>query len=524
MSIVRLALAAFLACLVAPSVNAQASEAIEGHWVVVPRMAPETISPGVVPRVFSFEQKHGKLSGTFLWYAQPYPLSDFVASGDALQLKITIERLGKTTVRPMYAKVSADKRFIDVWLKEMPVGAPPFTARKVSQTALAAILQSSPQPDNLQKLPLPPRRLVPQVGSAPTPPMGWNSWNHFREAVTDKDIREMADALVSSGLRDAGYVYVSIDDGWQSKRDANGVLQPNSNFPDMKALADHVHSKGLKLGIYSSPGPLTCAGYLGSHGHEEQDAKTFAEWGVDLLKYDWCGARTIYESKADMQALYQKMGEALRATGRPIVYSLCQYGAYDVSSWGRDVGGSMWRTGGDTIEGDLWSAIDHRFDDNGTAEHAGPGGWNDADMMLVGIPGLSEEEWRTHFTLWAISASPIILGNDLRNMSPAVKSILANRAVIAVNQDPLGRQATRGLKDGDAEIWTKPLADGSMAVALFNRGKEPRMVSAAWSKLGLAGRRRVVDLWRGADLGSREDYAVEVPRHGSVLLKVSPRP
>src|SRR5579884_1955950 len=234
---------------------------------------------------------------------------------------------------------------------------------------------------------------------AATPPMGWNSWNHFAERVTDADVRAAADALVSSGMRDAGYIYVNIDDTWEGQRDANGVIHTNSKFPDMKALADYVHSKGLKLGIYSSPGPKTCAGYEGSYGHEEQDAKTYAAWGIDYLKYDWCGARNIYKDD-EMQAVYQKMGDALQASGRPIVYSLCQYGRQEVWEWGPDVGGNLWRTTGDIR--DSWDSMSKiGFNQDELAPYAAPGHWNDPDMLEIGNGGMTDTEYRTHMSLWS---------------------------------------------------------------------------------------------------------------------------
>jgi alpha-galactosidase len=393
--------------------------------------------------------------------------------------------------------------------------------RRASLQEVAQAIAGAPRNLKTQKIALPQLRALPTNSLAPTPPMGWNSWNHFREAIDDKVVREMADALVSSGLRDAGYMFLNIDDGWQGRRDQNGVLHPNIKFPDMKALADYVHAKGLKLGIYSSAGPLSCAGYVGSHGYEAEDAETFARWRVDLLKYDWCSAFEIYKAQPEMQALYQKMGEALQATGRPIVYSLCQYGLFDVGSWGRKVGGNLWRTGGDTVAGNRWASISARFESNGQSDENGPGGWNDPDMMLIGNGGLSEEEQRTHMTLWAMLAAPLILGNDLRLMTPAVRAIVTNREVIAVDQDALGKQGRPVYRDGFLEIWTKPLADGATALALFNRGDAPATIKAKWAELGLSGPQRVRDLWKQTDLGHiDEGYEIDIAAHDSVLLKV----
>lgn len=395
--------------------------------------------------------------------------------------------------------------------------------RRVSPEELMAITSRAPALIT-RPLPLPPPRQLPWDGLAVTPPMGWSSWNHFKESIDDRTVREIADVMVSSGLRDAGYVYVNIDDGWQGDRDAEGMLHANSKFPDMKALADYVHAKGLKLGIYSSPGPVTCCGYLGSHGYELQDARTFARWGIDLIRHDWCTAGVIYKTQAEMQATYQKMGEALRAAGRPIVYTLCQYGLFKVGSWGRKVGGHMWRTGPDMAEGLRWEMISQRFEENGSPEDQVPGGWNDPDHMVIGLDGIAEEEERTHMTLWAIQGAPLILGNDLRAMSQTVKRIVLNPGVIAIDQDPLGKNGRRIVKDGTSEVWLKPLADGSSAVALFNRGGQDAEVSVKWADLGLHCVERVRDVWAHADMGAcAAGYQALIPSHGSVLLRVEGR-
>jgi alpha-galactosidase len=367
--------------------------------------------------------------------------------------------------------------------------------------------------------PLPPHRIVPQRGLALRPPMGWSSWNKFAERVDDKSVREIADALVSSGLRDAGYVYVNIDDGWQGKRDASGRLQPNSKFPDMKALADYVHARGLKLGIYSSPGPKTCAGYEGSYGHVEQDAKTFAECGIDYLKYDLCSGEAFYHTPETVYATYQQMGEALVATRRPIVYSLCEYGRFDVGAWGRQVGGSLWRTTGD-ISDDYATMATIGFDKNGAPNHTGPDGWNDPDMLEVGNGGMSGDEYRTHMALWAMLAAPLILGNDVRSMTPETLAILKNPEVIAVDQDPGGRQGLPVQKSGAIEIWTKALSDGSTAVGLFNRGEAEATIAGDWKSIVGGTPTHVRDLWAQADAPAGDRYSFTVPKHGVVLLAV----
>ena len=354
-----------------------------------------------------------------------------------------------------------------------------------------------------------------------TPPMGWNSWNKFAEKVDDQAVRGMADAIVSSGMKDAGYIYVNIDDTWEGQRDAQGNIQSNSKFPDMKALADYVHSKGLKIGIYSSPGPKTCAGYEASYQHEEQDAKTWAAWGFDYLKYDWCSAEKVYKP-SEMQAVYKKMSDALKATGRPIVFSLCQYGLQKVWEWGASVGGNLWRTT-DDIE-DKWDSMSKiGFDKQASlAKFAGPGHWNDPDMLEIGNGGMTPTEYRTHMSLWAMLAAPLLAGNDLRSMSAETRGILTNKEVIAIDQDTLGQEATRVSREGAAEVWTRQLANGDLAVGLFNRSEGMTEVTARWEILGLKGKHKVRDLWNHADLGSvRDYYSAEVSAHGVVLVRIA---
>lgn len=375
-------------------------------------------------------------------------------------------------------------------------------------------------------------------GLAKTPPMGWNSWNKFKENINDQLIREIADAMVSSGMRDAGYEYINIDDFWEAEnRDSLGNIQSDpERFPDMKALADYVHSKGLKLGIYSTPGNLTCGLQIGSYGHEEQDAKTFAEWGIDYLKYDWCGAGWSTSGNprkpgnpaglglpdAEMPALYKLMGDALKATGRPIVYSICQYGRYNVGTWGDSVGGNLWRTSGDIS--DHFSSMVSQIEPNSRwAEYAGPGRWNDPDMLEVGNGGMTNTEYKAHFSMWAIMAAPLIAGNDLRNMSQETIEILTNKEVIAVDQDPLGIQGTRVRQSNEQEVWSKLLADSSRAVVLFNRGVLPAGITVYWDDLGMNGETAEVrDLWEHASKGIYKDsFTAGVPGHGAVMLKIT---
>lgn len=374
--------------------------------------------------------------------------------------------------------------------------------------------------------------LAQKTELAATPPMGWNSWNHFAAKVTEKDVRAAADALVSSGMRDAGYIYVNIDDGWQGRRDAQGNIQPNEKFPDMKALADYVHSKGLKLGLYSSPGPRTCAHFDGSLGHEEQDAATYAAWGVDYLKYDLCSFGDLMKQKDggeehrkaydSMREGYEKMHQALLKAGRPIVYSYCQYGLDAVWQWGPSEGANLWRTTGDIQ--DRWDRMTLiGFAQAGLSKYAGPGHWNDPDMLEIGNGGMTNIEYRTHMSLWALLAAPLLAGNDLSRMDDATREILTNREVIAVDQDSLGVQGDRVSAVGPVEIWMKPLRGGGKAVGLFNRGESELPVTLSLKDVGFE-KASLRDLWAHKDLGEFKDqYSTIVPRHGVSLLLVQKR-
>jgi alpha-galactosidase len=359
---------------------------------------------------------------------------------------------------------------------------------------------------------------------AATPPMGWNSWNHFAEKIDDATVRAQADALVSSGMQAAGYVYVNIDDTWEGERDAGGVIHPNAKFPDMKSLADYVHSKGLKLGIYSSPGPKTCAGYAGSYAHEEQDARTYAGWGIDYLKYDLCSLTEQLdkvppsEAHRIMREAYVKMHQALLKTGRPILYSLCQYGWDSVWRWGAEVGGNSWRTTGDIT--DTYARMaEIGFSQAGLAKYAGPGHWNDPDMLEVGNGGMRTEEYRTHMTLWALLAAPLLAGNDLTKMTPETVALLTNRDIIAIDQDRAGRQADRAWAEGKFEVWARTLADGSKVVGLFNRASKSDQIEVDFSKLGYTQAIKARDVWANSDLGTLPlTWQAVVPGHGVILL------
>lgn len=491
---------------------------LAGIWLV------ESNSPqGMIPQVIELDLNEQGLSGD--WQSVTHwpwrysgAIKEVAIDQDSLSFKVFH---GTWPGMVWRGHIQDENHFIMTLIGKdnLPIKTRQF--RRISTKELAQVQDQAPRDFITQKLPLPEVRDLPSNGLALTPPMGWNSWNVFKETIDDKTVRETANALVSSGLRDAGYVYVSIDDGWQGQRDTMGVLHPNSKFPDMKALADYLHQRGLRFGIYTSPGPETCAGYTGSHGHEVQDARTFAQWGIDLIKFDWCSADDIYKTQAEMQAVYQKMGAALLATHRQIVYSLCQYGEFDVGSWGRKVSGNLWRTGNDSVSGDQWTAISARFDSDGNPQDSGPGGWNDPDMMLIGLGGLTMEEARTHMTLWAMLAGPLFLGNDLRSMTPETKDVLLNHQIIAIDQDPLGVQGKRVQKSGDVETWTKPLSDGSTAVAVFNRGDSKAGIPVQWSQLGLGGRRSKRELWTGDELHTRQDFSVvDIPRHGVRIFRV----
>jgi len=367
---------------------------------------------------------------------------------------------------------------------------------------------------------------------AQTPPMGWNSWNYFFGKVTDKDIRDSADQIVASGMRDAGYIYVNIDDTWEGKRDENGVLHTNDKFPDMKALADYVHSKGLKIGIYSGPGPKTCAGYEGSLGHEEQDAKMYADWGIDYLKYDLCSFNEAVMRKQApgdkaaqmrlMHAAYDKMAKALKATGRPIVFSLCQYGWDAVWEWAPALGGNLWRTTGD-IQPDWNSMYTILSQQEGLQRYAGPGHWNDPDMLEVGNGKLSLGENRVHFSMWAMLSAPLLAGNDLPHMKPEIRDILTNKDVIALDQDKLGKQASRVYSEGEVDVWLKHLSGGAGAIAIVNAGSD-RVATHPFhlnlARLGLHGPMHAKDLWTGKDVELRDEMPIQIPSHDILLLRV----
>jgi alpha-galactosidase len=365
---------------------------------------------------------------------------------------------------------------------------------------------------------------------AVTPPMGWNSWNHFAGKVTDADVRATVDVLVSSGMRDAGYVYVNVDDTWEGTRDEHGIIRSNERFPDMKALGNYIHSNGLKFGIYSSPGAKTCDGYEGSLNHEIQDAKTYASWGVDYLKYDLCSyadqMRKAAELHPDQPGLarkmminaYRKMHDALKAAGRPVVYSLCQYGLDDVWQWGPQVGARMWRTT-DDIDDSFGRMMTIAAGQSELSSYAGPGHWNDPDMLEIGNGKMMADEYKTHMSLWVLLAAPLTAGNDLSNMSDLTRSMPMNRDAIAIDQDRLGEQAKLLYKRGDLSVWTKKLTGDRLAIGLFNTSFQARDVSVDLNRVGFMNSAQLRDVWGSEDLGRRSGtFTAKVKSHGVVLL------
>ena len=494
-----------LLILLASALQVSMAADVTGNW-----LAADEQSDGTVRRTYlNLKQQGSQITGTARLRYNYFDIKGSTPQGtDAYTLTVNS---GRPNARDMNIdiKLVGDELQIDARLRP---NAPP--------SHLVAHRVAADEGARPARLPLPELHKVPYNGLAKTPPMGWNSWNKFAGKVDDAGVRAAADAMVASGMKDAGYQYVNIDDTWELDRDAQGNMRTNKKFPDMKALADYVHSKGLKIGIYSSPGPNTCAGYEGSYGHELQDARTYAAWGIDYLKYDWCGAGNIYKDE-DMQAVYQKMGDALRSVGRPIVFSLCQYGRSDVWKWGPDVGGNSWRTTGDIR--DSWDSMTKiGFNQNELAPYAGPGHWNDPDMLEIGNGHMTDTEYQTHMSLWSMLAAPLLAGNDLQNQTKETLAILTNRDVIAVDQDAAGKQGKRLSQSGDSEIWIRDLSNGDKAVAFFNRGGQTADITVKWSDAGLkSAPKKARDLWLHRDVKLKgDDYKASVPSHGVVMLRV----
>jgi alpha-galactosidase len=385
-----------------------------------------------------------------------------------------------------------------------------------------------------------------------TPQMGWNSWYVWENHVTDKIMRDAADAMVSTGMIDHGYMYINIDDCWAAKPgskdstlavepfDSDGMINSNKRFPDMKALTAYIHSKGLKAGIYTSPGKLTCAGHSGIYGLEEQNIARFSAWGYDFLKYDWCSYDEIgkRDNLADLQKPYRLISGIIKNQKRDIVLNLCQYGMGKVWKWGKEVGGQSWRTADDlggSFEGIGTALFRDGFDvysRDSLHLYAGPGGWNDPDYLLIGylsnwkgqtVPTpLTPNEQYTQVSLWSLVAAPLILSGDITRLDDFTLALLTNDEIIDVDQDPLGKPGYRVAKEGDLEVWLRKLEDGSRAVGLFNRGDKEARVTARWADLGITGEQNVRDLWRQKDMGSyRDSFTATVGRHGVFMVKMT---
>lgn len=359
---------------------------------------------------------------------------------------------------------------------------------------------------------------------AATPPMGWNTWYAFGCHVTEADVKNAVNAMASNGMEAAGYRYINLDDCWQGTRDQEGRIHPNEKFPDMKALGDYIHSKGFKFGIYSSPGPKTCGGFAGSYGHEKQDAQTYASWGVDFLKYDWCSAGKVYKP-SQIELAYEKMHEAILDTGRPMIYSLCEYGMDAPWTWGTKVGANLWRTTDDVSHHIGFEEYPRMmfvgFGQDGLQSYVGPGHWNDPDFLQIGNRGLDINEDKTQMSLWSLLAAPLFSSTDLTQLTEAQLAVLTNREVIAVDQDPRGIQGRRISQTGPVEVWAKPLSHGRMAVGLFNSGESPLPVSVNFSELGYSHPVRIRDLWEKKNLGIfKNSYTATVPKHGVVLIDI----
>lgn len=359
-------------------------------------------------------------------------------------------------------------------------------------------------------------------GLAPTPPMGWNSWNRFGPFISERLVLETADALVATGMREAGYRYVVIDDAWhESVRDDSGDLVENRwAFPrGMAWLAEQIHRRGLRFGLYTCAGSRTCQGYPASRGCEARDAKRFALWGVDFMKVDWC-----HTAGLDAATTYRTWCDAIRAVGRPMVLSICEWGRHRPWDWAPSLG-HLWRTSPDIA--DTWASLVATVDRQAELHpFAGPDHWNDPDMLEVGNGGMTDVEYRTHFSLWAMLAAPLMAGNDLREMRETTLAILTAPEVVAVDQDPLGRQARRVRAEGPSELWARELADGSRAVLLLNRGDAAQRVWLTWDEVGLdpIAAMTVRDLWGRADIGELDEgYDATLASHAALLLRISPR-
>jgi alpha-galactosidase len=492
-----------LTLILVGAVSLSAQTDLTGYWV----LSVPTGDGNVLKTYFQFQQSGEQITGSMWHYYRKTAIQEGSFRDGKLHIAASIPPRAPTPQAVYDGTLEGDKLRLTVkWPHHEQ------TTGTAERTAADAVLPPAP-------LPLPELHDVPDNGLARTPPMGWNSYYTFGGRIDDVTVRSMADVMVASGMRDAGYTYVNLDVSWQGPRDAQGNITGNLKFPNMKGLADYIHSKGLKIGLYSSPGPIECFGYAGSYGHEEQDAKTYAAWGIDFLKYDWCYTGAIYK-ESDIRAVYQKMGDALIASGRPIAYSLCQYGLQDVWKWGAKAGGNLWRTTYDMD--DHWAKMTEiGFSQFDIAPFAAAGHWNDPDILQVGRGGMSADEYRTQFSLWSLLAAPLLAGNDLRSMDDVTKSILLNKEVIAIDQDPEAKPVKKISEQGSLVIAARPLQNHTWAVGFFNRGDAPAKMAVAWSDLGLRGKLQVRDLWAHKDLGKVADqFSAEVPTHGVVLITV----
>jgi len=379
-----------------------------------------------------------------------------------------------------------------------------------------------------------------------TPPMGWNSWYIHYQRVTEQHMRNAADTMIQSGMADVGYMYVNIDDCWMKRkgdepyRDGQGAVLPNAKFPDIRGMVAHIHARGLRAGLYTSPGPWTCGGYVGAYQHETEDAREFAGWGFDFLKYDWCSYSKVATGagRERMMKPYRKMGAILKTLDRDVVFNLCQYGMGNVWEWGADVEGNCWRTTGDLglARGDQLPGFYHiGFANAQHAKYAKPGHWNDPDYILIGWVGaargqtvghpttLTGNEQYSYMSLWSLMAAPLIFSGDMAKLDPFTINVLCNSEVIDIDQDALGRQARVVTQDDDHLVLAKQMEDGSLAVGLFGLTATSQSISVTWKQLGLRGKQRARDLWRQQDIGTFDTrFAAKVPRHGVCLVRLWP--
>jgi alpha-galactosidase len=531
----------------APAGDAASAPGLRGDWIAELKAVDSSASieatlafDGDMSRMrignenlplYEVTQSGNDVSFTVVVPGTPYASVRYsgVIDGNMMQLSSLDESRGTSTLQAHRAEVGASEPAAPP-PPQLASLAPPPVARTPSVAQSATPSPSSARPLSETeaapsappvKLPLPALRDLPPNGLAQTPLMGWASRQKLGSRTDDAAIRQGVEGLVEPGLNLLGYIYVEVGDGWQGVRDAQGVLHPNERFPDMKALGDYIHSQGLKFGLTASAAPKSCNGLEGSYGHEAQDARTFAEWGVDYLAYEWCGAEQIYPAQEEMRAAFQKMGEALRASGRDIVYGISQRGQFGVEQWAARAGANVWRTGNDL--GESWASVAAAgFGQNGKEGAAKPGAWNDPGLLQAGNGGMSADESRMQLNLWAVLAAPLMLGNDVRIMTRETVALLGNRELIAVSQDKLGRQGKRVAQSGDTEVWARPLADGSLAVALFNKGTRAATVRVTWEQLGIKGPQLVRDLWWHEDIGTANgNYVVVLSGHTSMLLKLS---